>query len=261
MQNLQANPEPELQAGEQFDWDDEGDAQQVNQQQDTNDQTNSNREAMLRKIHMMRLQNQNLDELDPKNQEQKIDTNKDENQDPKNEPTENIEKDCFDSTEEIYSKLNWENLLFFKSACLFNKATLYEDDFLEIDVKTQHMNPNSSDELVVFITYINKTSRNMTLLSKVQPHTSLASFPEKVMHIFDDSSKKINHEIVIKRNLTEKALIPGIVIAYKIDEDIQNSFTICLPTTVNKFLSHETATKESLEAFLQDKKKLEGLSI
>ena len=201
MQNLQPKTEQDLEAGQEFDWDEESQKEDTAPQQNIPNQSNLNREAVLRKLHMMREAKQNQEQQNPQNENLDLNQNNTEKvEPPKSEPSEIIEKDCFDNTEEIYSKLNWENLLFFKSACLFTQATLYEDDYLEIEVKTQNLNTSTSDEMVVLLTYICKTPKNMTLLCKVQEHHAINSFPDKVMHIFDNDKRKVNHEVVVKKN-------------------------------------------------------------
>jgi hypothetical protein len=164
------------------------------------------------------------------------------------------------------------NLLNFKSACLFNKTKLYEDDFLEIDIKSQPCEPNNTQSVKFQLSYICKSPKKMLLTSEIDSlkgtfrspiKTGVHAVPKLVQKLFDVHSQRFNQEISITKDPQNLPLpIPAISISYKyqnfpskkfrIEGQQDFYFTIFLPSTINKFLFSEKSTFASIENFLKD---------
>jgi hypothetical protein len=72
------------------------------------------------------------------------------------------------------------------------------------------------------------------------------SIPRKIEKLFDAHSKIITQEILIKKNVSQETLsFPMILISTEV-QNSSHSFTIGLPTTINKFLYSQ---KVSIENF------------
>lgn len=167
--------------------------------------------------------------------------------------------DYFDRVDDSFHS-DYLNLLNFKSACLFNKTKLYEDDFLEIDIKSQPCEPNNTQSVKFQLSYICKSPKKMFLSANVDSLKGVHAVPKVVEKLFDIHSQRFNQEIILTKDTQNLPLvIPAISISYKIEDQQDYFFTIFLPSTINKFLFAEKSTFGSIDNFLKDKELLNGL--
>lgn len=171
-------------------------------------------------------------------------------------------KDLNDShiaIDKIYSKLlsnPSQNLLFFKSASLFNESTLYSDEHIEIKISSKLYDSSNSESVKFSLCFINNSNEKLIMQSNIDMLPNVRATPNKIEKIFDQNSKMITQQVIITNDISKQA--PSNIclsIELTFGNNQSKSFTISLPCTINKFLFHDKVSQDAF-SFGNNKKEL-----